>query len=59
MIHSENLTDLLNSDAAAYEFFFALPPQTQDLLQRRDIRCLDDLKQAAADVGLDRRPRAF
>ena len=59
MQYSKDLTDLLNSDPAAYEFFYALPPETQTLLQARDIRCMKELEQAAADVGMDRRPKAF
>lgn len=59
MKYSRNLTDLLNSDPQAYEFFYALPPQTQNQLQSQDIRCMQELKEAAADVGLNERPKIF
>ena len=59
MKYSKDLTDLLNSDPAAYEFFYALSPQTQTLLRSRDIRCMAELEEAAADIGLFRRPKAF
>lgn len=54
-----NLTDLLNSNATAYEYFYALTPQTQTLLRCRDIRNFEELKQAAADIDINRRPRTF
>ena len=59
MKFSKDLTDLLNSDPQAYEFFYALPPETQNELQSRDIRCMPELKDAAAEVGLSKRPKAF
>lgn len=44
----ETLTDLLNNEAAAYDYFYALSPEMQtQLQQRRDIRDLRQLKQAA------------
>ena len=54
-----NLTDLLNQNAAAYELFYALPSQTQELLQERDISSLDQLRQAVADLEAHDRPAAF
>ena len=54
-----NLPDLLNTDAAAYEYFYALTPQEQTLLRCRDIRSFDELKQAATDIDINRRPRTF
>ena len=54
-----NLTDLLNRDAAAYELFYALSSQTQQLLQKRDIRTLEQLQQAVADIDCHHRPAAF
>lgn len=54
-----NLTDLLNQNAAAYELFYALTPQTQELLQERDISSLDQLRQAVADLEAHDRPAAF
>ena len=59
MKFSNNLTDLLNCDPEAYEFFYALPPETQTALWQKDIRCMPELKDAAAEVGLSKRPRAF
>ena len=56
----ETLTDLLNNEAAAYDYFYALSPEMQpQLQQRRDIRDLRQLKQAAADIQTNSRPAAF
>ena len=56
----EKLTDLLNNEAAAYDYFYALSPEMQTRLQqRRDIRDLRQLKQAAADIQTNSRPAAF
>lgn len=56
----ETLTDLLNNEAAAYNYFYALSPEMQTRLQqRRDIRDLRQLKQAAADIQTNSRPAAF
>ena len=56
----ETLTDLLNNEAAAYDYFCALSPEMQtQLQQRRDIRDLRQLKQAAADIQTNSRPAAF
>ncbi len=54
-----NLTDLLNRDSAAYELFYALSPQTQELLQERGARSLEELQQAVADIDTHQRPSAF
>ncbi len=54
-----NLTDLLNCDAQSNQYFYQLTPRMQTLLQDRDIRCFDELKQAVEDVLLDERPRVF
>lgn len=59
MKFSNDLTDLLNSDPAAYEFFYSLPPETQNQLQSRDIRCMKELEEATAEIGLSRRPKIF
>lgn len=59
MKYSKNLTDLLNSDPEAYEFFYALSPQTQTLLQSLDIRCMKELEEATAEIGLQKRPKIF
>ena len=56
----ETLTDLLNNDPAAYEYFCALPPEMQTALQQHGgIRSLSQLRQAAADEQIQRRPGAF
>lgn len=56
----ETLTDLLNNEAAAYDYFYALSPEMQTRLQqRRDIRDLRQLKKAAADIQTNSRPAAF
>lgn len=56
----ETLTDLLNNEAAAYDYFYALSPEMQTRLQqRRDIRDLRQLKQAAADIQTNSRPAAI
>lgn len=56
----ETLTDLLNNEAAAYDYFYALSSEMQtQLQQRRDIRDLHQLKQAAADIQTNSRPAAF
>ena len=56
----ETLTDLLNNDPAAYEYFYGLPPEMQTALQQQGgIRSLSQLRQAAADEQLQRRPGAF
>ena len=56
----ETLTDLLNNEAAAYDYFYALSPEMQTRLQqRRDIRDLRQLKQAAADIQKNSRPAVF
>ena len=56
----ETLPDLLNNEAAAYDYFYALSPEMQtQLQQRRDIRDLRQLKQAAADIQTNSRPAAF
>lgn len=56
----ETLTDLLNNEAAAYDYFYALSPEMQTKLQQRGaIRDLYQLKQAAADIEAHTRPAAF
>ena len=56
----ETLTDLLNNEAAAYDYFYALSPEMQTQhQQRRDIRDQRQLKQAAADIQTNSRPAAF
>ncbi len=53
------LTDLLNRNAAAYEFFYSLSPQMQELLRHRDIHTLNELHRAADDIQIQQRPSAF
>ena len=56
----ETLTDLLNNEAAAYEYFYALSPDMQTRLQqKRNIRDLRQRKQAAANTAAPYRPAAF
>lgn len=60
MMQYETLTDLLNNEAAAYDYFYALTPEMQTRLrQRRDIRDMRQLKAAAADEQIQRRPGVF
>ena len=56
---ADSLTDLLNRNAAAYEFFYSLSPQLQQLLRHRDIHTLNELHRAADDIMLRQRPQAF
>ena len=46
MKYAADLTDLLNNDPQAYTYFYALPPQTQTDLRKRDIRSMEELKTA-------------
>ena len=56
----ETLTDLLNNEPGAYNYFYSLTPEMQtSLWQRADIRSLTQLRQAAADVQLSHRPGVF
>lgn len=56
----ETLTDLLNNEAGAYNYFYSLSPEMQtSLWQRTDIRSMTQLRQAAADEQIQRRPGAF
>ncbi len=60
MMQYETLTDLLNNEAAAYDYFYALTPEMQTRLrQRRDIRDMQQLKAAVAAIETDTRPAAF
>ena len=54
-----NLTDLLNSDPAAYEYFYSLSAQVQELLQSRDIHSFSQLKDAVSSIAVERRPQTF
>ena len=56
----ETLTDLPNNEDTAYEYFYALSPDMQTRLQqKRNIRDLRQLKQAAADMAAHDRRAAF
>lgn len=59
MKYAADLTDLLNNDPQAYSFFYALSPQMQTDLRRRDIRCLDELHTAAAELTMSHRPQVL
>ncbi len=60
MMQYETLTDLLNNEAAAYDYFYALTPEMQTRLrQRRDIRDMRQLKEAVSAIETDTRPAAF
>lgn len=44
------LTELLDQDLSAYEYFHALPPDVQDRLKREDdISSFEELQSKAAD----------
>jgi hypothetical protein len=53
------LTDLLCQNTAAYEYFYSLPPAIQTALQTQSISSFQELRDAAATVSLDDRPKAF
>lgn len=56
----ETLTDLLNNDPAAYEYFYALPAEMQTALrQQGSVHSLPQLKEAAAEEQIQLRPGAF
>ena len=56
----ETLTDLLNNEAAAYEYFYALSPDMQTRLQQKlNHRDPRQRKRAAADPADHARPAAF
>ncbi|MBQ3534464.1 MAG: hypothetical protein IJA56_04835 [Clostridia bacterium] len=56
---SDPLTDLLNRNAAAYEFFYSLSPALQQQLRSCDIHTLPELHRAADNLTITRRPPAF
>ena len=59
MKYAIDLTDLLNNDPLAYTYFYALPAQTQTDLRKRDIRSMEELKNATADLAYADRPDVF
>lgn len=58
-METNHLTDLLNADAAAYEYFYSLSPQMQEQLRARDIATLSQLREEVANLDIERRPAAF
>ena len=59
MKYAADHTDLLNNDPQAYTYFYDLPPQTQTDLRKRDIRSMEELKTATADLAYTNRPEVF
>ena len=59
MWQNTDLSDLLNGDAAAYEYFYALPLQTQEQLWGLGIRTMVDLQREAENLVGEDRPQAF
>ena len=59
MKYAIDLTDLLNNDPQAYTYFYALPAETQTQLRRQDIRSMEELKTATADLAYTNRPDVF
>ncbi len=59
MKYAIDLTDLLNNDPQAYTYFYALPAETQTQLRKQDIRSMEELKTATADLAYTNRPEAF
>ena len=59
MKYAADLTDLLNNDPQAYTYFYALPAETQTQLRKQDIRSMEELKTATADLAYTNRPEAF
>lgn len=58
-MYYHDLTDLLNNDGAAYEFFYALSPKTQEQLRAQRLTSLDQLRRAADDLRVQNRPGVF
>ena len=59
MKYAIDLADLLNNDPQAYTYFYALPAQTQTDLRKRDIRSMEELRTATADLAYADRPDVF
>ena len=55
----DSLTDLLNQDGRAYEYFYSLSPEIQTALQAQPVHTFAQLRDAAATVSLDMGPKAF
>ena len=58
-MYYHDLTDLLNHDSAAYAYYYALSPKTQELLRCRSVTSLDQLRRSVEDIRLQNRPEAF
>ncbi len=58
-MYYQDLTDLINRDAAAYTYYYSLAPKTQEMLQRRELRSLDEMRRAVEEFRLAQRPEAF
>ena len=58
-METNHLTDLLNADPAAYNYFYSLSPRMQEQLRARDITTLKELRDAVTALDMDRRPAAF
>ncbi|MBQ0038594.1 MAG: hypothetical protein KBS74_07995 [Clostridiales bacterium] len=58
-METNHLTDLLNADPAAYNYFYSLSPRMQEQLRAKDIATLNQLREAVTDLDMDRRPAAF
>ena len=56
---TDHLTDLLNADPAAYQYFYSLSPRMQEQLRARDITTLAQLREEVTSLDMDRRPPAF
>ena len=57
-MYYETLTDLLNNDPAAYEYFYGLSPEMQTALQQQGgIRSLSQLRQGACRRAAPAPPR--
>ncbi|MBQ9393120.1 MAG: hypothetical protein IJU18_03910 [Oscillospiraceae bacterium] len=58
-MYYHDLTDLVNNDAAAYEYFYSLPPKLQEQLRSHRLTSLDQLRRAVDDITLQSRPEVF
>jgi hypothetical protein len=56
---TNRLTDLLNADPAAYNYFYSLSPRMQEQLRARDITTLAQLRDEVATLEVENRPAAF
>lgn len=56
MKYAADLTDLLNNDPQAYTYFYALSADMQTDLRKRDIRSMEELQSATAELVINTRP---